>query len=662
MRTRCLETIEALAFPVLMLIPPLGFLLFGIKSLLQRTVWLACSWGVAGLGFGMFALVASILAWSQVSLITLTGHVIIILLAASLLRAKPRLLLVGAVATIGIILCSSFYFHLMSAHGWNASASSVSRESRIPSSDTHSVTGDGGRLSAYRSWRLDRGTEAVLLQFELRLRHGIFGWDWRTASQADRLETLIENSEVITRFSPIGRNPFIFRGISTGSPIAGRTFRATIDLRAADPGEVCGALYLAERGAAHLARKDVCLEPSWDTYTLTWTAPDSAQLPTVDLVLNHFTRGSLDIRRVKLEELSTGLPVLLNPLAPTGVGMALSWSADSPYAQDQTKLKSIQLIPRSNWQRFELHAQDDGLHDQTRIWAELQVERGIAVEIRNVSLQALTPGKSDPRAVSSVERQSLWFQQYNLAGHSILTTGLVLLSATRSGWLGLAGKVLTLVGIHATGSRAAWIAALIGLPWLLWLACRPPERRWVFGLLAVGLVGLATLDVDNLGRLKVLDVDEAVGRTDIWRVALQALREQPWTGIGGTTGDFSDYWDANHLGTSREVVTHAHNLWLAYASSYGVPGLLAILWLTAGFLYIAWRWGRWRGLALVIPVFIMNIFDYTFFYAGVLFPLILGLNSLLEARREDRAGSDNQPRLPNQQRVDESASPEESTC
>ena len=114
-------------------------------------------------------------------------------------------------------------------------------------------------------------------------------------------------------------------------------------------------------------------------------------------------------------------------------------------------------------------------------------------------------------------------------------------------------------------------------------------------------------------------------RLEIWRVALQALLEHPWIGIGP---DFGSYWETAQPARRVKATTHAHNLWLAFAAAYGLPGLFAILWVTGGFLLLAWRWGRWRALALVVSILIMNLFDYTLFYSGVLFPLLLGLNAL----------------------------------
>jgi O-antigen ligase len=116
-----------------------------------------------------------------------------------------------------------------------------------------------------------------------------------------------------------------------------------------------------------------------------------------------------------------------------------------------------------------------------------------------------------------------------------------------------------------------------------------------------------------------------ISRWDIWQVALQALLAYPLTGLG--TQPFISFMAG--LDFPRHLIaTHAHNLWLQFGAAYGIPGLLAALWLTGGLLGLAWRWGRWRGLGLVVPVMIMQLFDYTLFYAGVLFPLILGLNAL----------------------------------
>ena len=86
------------------------------------------------------------------------------------------------------------------------------------------------------------------------------------------------------------------------------------------------------------------------------------------------------------------------------------------------------------------------------------------------------------------------------------------------------------------------------------------------------------------------------------------------------------------------AVTHAHNVWLEFAAAYGVLGLASVTALTLGLLALAWRGGGARALAFVVGVLVMNVFDTTLVYAGVLFPLFLALGVFRRDRAPLRTG------------------------
>jgi O-antigen ligase len=270
--------------------------------------------------------------------------------------------------------------------------------------------------------------------------------------------------------------------------------------------------------------------------------------------------------------------------------------------------------------------QEPSLATPTSVDAELFVERNISVNVADTVMKVVS-GQATVRQAMTGQRHKFWFEQPNLAGHTIVAVGLALVSTCRTALPGLVGLLLTLTGVFSTGSRAAFLAALVGLPWLLSIVISPRQRKWLLLLVLPGAVAFMFLfGIESLGRLKFLGVDELTTRPEIWTIAWQAFVEHPWTGIGPEK--FGDYWQANYRGESNELVAHAHNLWLHFAAGFGLPGLLAALWLTGSLTYFAAYWAGWRGLALVVPVLLMNTFDYTLFYSGVLFPLILGLNSL----------------------------------
>jgi O-antigen ligase len=201
-------------------------------------------------------------------------------------------------------------------------------------------------------------------------------------------------------------------------------------------------------------------------------------------------------------------------------------------------------------------------------------------------------------------------------------------SSTAGTWSEFAG--FQLEAMESTGSRIAWLAGLVSLPWLLWFACRPRERPWVYGaLVAAGGLVLALVGLEGLGRLRIVGIENSLSRPEIWRVAWQALTEHPWTGVGPGPESFNAYLSSAYGGAAPELVPNAHNLWLIFASEYGVFGLAAVLWLTLGLLWLGWRWGRWRGIAFVLPLFSLNFYDYNLFSWWILFLVILGLNQLV---------------------------------
>lgn len=171
----------------------------------------------------------------------------------------------------------------------------------------------------------------------------------------------------------------------------------------------------------------------------------------------------------------------------------------------------------------------------------------------------------------------------------LLTTLILLLTQSRSGWVGAAGGVgLLLVG---------------------WSLLLPPSRlrRWLLsslvalataGILAVILIGPAMLQAWWLNP----PLETAVGsfnslnfRQTIWPWAIQAIYDFPFTGTG--------------LGSFRRVgprlypiavppdydIAHAHNIFLQVALDLGLPGLvvyLAMLLLLAG---LGWQMARKGG-------------------------------------------------------------------
>ena len=485
--------------------------------------------------------------------------------------------------------------------------------------------------TAARSWRLPAEAKGLELFFEARLARGELGWDWFRSAGGFKLTPLEENGVAFTRVvTPQGGDPYLMRTFDLGSPAGGKTFKVRLELRspAPIPAEGCRGVWLQTWGpGGDAACQAVGLGPEWHPVELTWTAPEASESSIIRVVLNDFDGLSYDVRNVELYELENGTWGRLEPTLQEAAGLGVNWDGAEPHA-------GRGFVPTSEWRTFSFSLEPPPGASSLRalLWVNSTQSRNAQVEVRNTRLE--NPSGSPPTPVPTYPRAQLWFSHPNLAAHTLLSLVLATLVTTTSLSLTLVVASLAVLSVLLIRSRAAWLSLLLGAGWFAFLTPPFKNRRRLSVLVAgVVLLGMGVLSVNSF-RSGVFANRTGTSRLEIWRVAGDALLEHPWRGIG--QAGFSDYWREAYRGNTQELVTHAHNLWLQFAAAYGLPGLIAILWLTGGFLYLAWRWGRLRGLALVVPVFVMNTFDYTFFYSGVLFPLLLGMNALRGGRADVR--------------------------
>jgi len=112
------------------------------------------------------------------------------------------------------------------------------------------------------------------------------------------------------------------------------------------------------------------------------------------------------------------------------------------------------------------------------------------------------------------------------------------------------------------------------------------------------------------------------GRAEIWRVAWQGVIRRPWLGWGPAT--FPAFYRASSpvaLAPDTEVPAHAHNLFLEVLFERGAVGFLGLLLLLGALLWPALRRRDVGLLAVLAAVLLANVFDYTFFFGGVIYPL-----------------------------------------
>lgn len=190
----------------------------------------------------------------------------------------------------------------------------------------------------------------------------------------------------------------------------------------------------------------------------------------------------------------------------------------------------------------------------------------------------------------------LWLGRILGLGGLLLCGGFLVLTQSRSGWMGASAGALSLFLLWGMAAGGRW--RRVSLAGLL--------------LLLVGGTALAaTLPTSNLAALwqtpggVETDVGQLSlsGRVEIWSRALYAIQDFPFTGCG--------------LGTFRQVVwllyplftlspdrdiAHAHNIFFQVALDTGLPGVIAYLGVLAIAAKVSWdvarQDARLRPLAL----------------------------------------------------------------
>ena len=183
----------------------------------------------------------------------------------------------------------------------------------------------------------------------------------------------------------------------------------------------------------------------------------------------------------------------------------------------------------------------------------------------------------------------------------------------------LVALVLMLVVLPSGMSRSAWLAALVASGYVLGMHYRDRLYRfrkffWIGGLLLI-LLGVGAYHWKK---------DSADGRLLMWKVAIQAVLEYPWQGVGwenvaGAYGDAQERYFASGVASEQEVHVagapeYVFNEYLQVAMAWGVPALCGILLLVGGCFYLGHR-GRMFGVCgglLSLGVFSFSSYPFQF--------------------------------------------------
>ncbi len=162
-------------------------------------------------------------------------------------------------------------------------------------------------------------------------------------------------------------------------------------------------------------------------------------------------------------------------------------------------------------------------------------------------------------------------------------------------WWAFGGMtILVYGGLVASQTRAAWLAALIGMLLVTWTLPRSHGRRAVLLLIAAVIVtGIMTAAIPEAGigqrAATTFDAGDQslLQRVYIWKHTVRLIAERPLLGWGFSSlvGNFPDYGSTEYLALfGRATVTlidNPHNEILNVALSTGLLGELMYLWVWA---------------------------------------------------------------------------------
>ena len=183
----------------------------------------------------------------------------------------------------------------------------------------------------------------------------------------------------------------------------------------------------------------------------------------------------------------------------------------------------------------------------------------------------------------------------------------------------LVALVLMLVVLPSGMSRSALVAALVASGYVLGMHYREKVcRYWKY--FCVGGLLLVVLAIGAYHWKK----DSADGRLLMWKVATQAVLDQPWQGVGwecvaGAYGEAQERYFASGIATEQEVHVagapeYVFNEYLQVAMAWGVPALCGILLLVGGCFFMGHR-GRMFGVCgglLSLGMFSFSSYPFQF--------------------------------------------------
>lgn len=558
-----------------------------------------------------------------------TGPMILILVGLFLPKLRPGQvtgLWLGGLLVVGLLLTERY----VAATTWHpatqTAAVSLDRYRAVRS--PQEVVGGERPSWVERRWGDLTGATDLTLELELRHTNGSMGRAWFPSDPRFVLEPLPDRPSSTRVVPPQQGEPYVTRRVMTESPLARRTFRATVELRASEAlaftdADCLGVLLREVGGSGTAACFAQEISSSWETKTFEWTVPENASSRTLRVELR-VPAAWYEVGATVLEEATPSGWVSLGPLEPTGVRVAFAPPGTAPL-----EWVGPTFLPSGERTHVSVPVPPEAVKAEGELRVLLRTEPGTTVELASTRLERA--GRSTGRPIALPQRGQLWFDHPNLAAHGIVAGNIVVASLSGSPLAVAAAAGVGMVGASLAGSRTAFLALVVTCALLVFVTFGR-RRRGGLTLMAGTLVAALAVLAATVGplapRLDLVSAGDGnqVGRAEIWAFAVGEMLADPW---GAESDSFERTWESAHPGDPRPAPTHAHDLWLHYAVAYGLPGLLVALAFTFGTLVLA---GPKRRPAIAIGVFglfALQITDTTLFY----FPVSLSLMLLLASAR-----------------------------
>ena len=228
---------------------------------------------------------------------------------------------------------------------------------------------------------------------------------------------------------------------------------------------------------------------------------------------------------------------------------------------------------------------------------------------------------SAPKAIPGLEG---WGENRRVGGTLVVVGGL-----RRGHWRSHIVGDGTLLGAGLKSGGDGWTRVWTtfrysGTRPMHWWVGFTPDQRDVTGSTGT----MAGLQLERGARLTSYEPGAAtqglslsVARLPYWSAAWHSFLQRPWLGRPATPFDQYYAGSASSMRRYYEVPTHAHDLVLQVLYQRGLVGLLGLLLVIYGLSRNALRQRDVLFFIALGGILLANVFDYTFFFGGVIYPL-----------------------------------------